>query len=165
MAQFVFWLVWLWLHPFNQFPFFQHLLFWLLTIISDINYHINYYNVSSRQFRCCYNGRTNKFNSSKHIIHLNLLWTIYCSMISVGTYYIRVSNKYSNQFYMCFCIYYNFYKLDCGGWYYWYLSFMVMTGFKSKTCFTTWFIHNHGSQKERLTKKKPQRIFLNIHSI
>jgi len=37
--------------------------------------------------------------------------------------------------------------------------FLVMTGFKSMTCFTTRLSHNQGSQKECLTKKILQRTF------
>lgn len=85
---------------FNWFLFFQHLLFWLLTKSSDNNYHIDWYIISCRWFKCCCNSKTNRF-SFKHVLHFNLPWTIYCSMINIKTYYTRVLNRYITSFIGC----------------------------------------------------------------
>ncbi len=77
--------------------FFQHLLLWLLTMISNSSYHIDWYIVSFRCFRCCCSIATNKFNF-EHVLYFNLFGTFSKSMLYTITNYIGISNKYSNQF-------------------------------------------------------------------
>ncbi len=82
---------------FNRLPFFKHLLFQLMTTRGSSSYYINWYIISFRQFRCCYDNRTNKF-SSKHVMYFNLFRASCKSMFCTIIDYTGIMNMYFSWF-------------------------------------------------------------------